>query len=80
MRTCSDFLPAENAGSRPDLPAKPHDLHTSMKLRILGQFFTYLFRSGKWWLFPIVLLLLVLGLILVIAKGSALAPFIYTLF
>jgi hypothetical protein len=51
-----------------------------MKLRILGQFFTYLFRSGKWWLFPIVLLLLVLGLILVIAKGSALAPFIYTLF
>jgi len=51
-----------------------------MKLRILGQFFTHLFRSGKWWLFPIVLLLLVLGLILVVAKGSALAPFIYTLF
>ena len=50
------------------------------KLRILGQFFTYLLRSGKWWLFPIVLLLVVLGLILVVAKGSALAPFIYTLF
>ncbi|MDZ4288827.1 MAG: DUF5989 family protein [Prosthecobacter sp.] len=50
------------------------------KLRILGQFFTYLFRSGKWWLFPIVVLMLVLGLMLVVAKGSALAPFIYTLF
>jgi hypothetical protein len=51
-----------------------------MKLRILRQFATYLFRSGKWWLFPIVALLLALGLILVVAKGSALAPFIYTLF
>ena len=51
-----------------------------MKLRILGQFATYLFRSGKWWLFPIVALLLVLGLILVVSKGAALAPFIYTLF
>jgi Family of unknown function (DUF5989) len=50
------------------------------KLRILAQFFTFLRRSGKWWLFPIVLLLLVLGLILVVAKGSAIAPFIYTLF
>jgi hypothetical protein len=50
------------------------------KIRIVGQFFSYLFKSGKWWLFPIAALLLVLGLILVVAKGSALAPFIYTLF
>lgn len=50
------------------------------KLHIISQFFRYLTRSGKWWLFPIALLLLTLGLLLVVAKGSALAPFIYTLF
>jgi hypothetical protein len=34
----------------------------------------------KWWLAPIVILLLTLGLILVLTEGSALAPFIYSLF
>jgi hypothetical protein len=34
----------------------------------------------KWWLAPIVLVLLLLGALLVFAKGSALAPFIYSLF
>lgn len=34
----------------------------------------------KWWLAPIVLFLLVLSLLIVATEGSALAPFIYTLF
>jgi hypothetical protein len=34
----------------------------------------------KWWLFPIVLVTALLGLLLVFAQGSALAPFIYTIF
>jgi hypothetical protein len=50
------------------------------KLAIVRQFFTFLGRSGKWWLMPVALLLLVLGILLVVAKGSAIAPFIYTLF
>ena len=50
------------------------------KLAIIRQFFSFLTQNGKWWLMPIVLLLLVLGVLLVVAKGSALAPFIYTLF
>lgn len=50
------------------------------KFAIIRQFLTFLTRTGKWWLMPIVLLLLVLGALLVVAKGSALAPFIYTLF
>ena len=32
------------------------------------------------WLFPIILLMLLLGLLIVAGKGSAVAPFIYTLF
>jgi hypothetical protein len=34
----------------------------------------------KLWLTPVILILLVIGLVIVFAAGSALAPFIYTLF
>jgi hypothetical protein len=34
----------------------------------------------KWWLGPIVVVLLLLGTLLVLTQGTALAPFIYTLF
>jgi hypothetical protein len=50
------------------------------KLSILGEFWGFLRIRKKWWLAPIVLLLLMLGLILVLTEGSALAPFIYSLF
>ena len=50
------------------------------KLSIIKEFWNFLKVRKKWWLAPIVLFLLMLGLILVAAKGSALAPFIYSLF
>lgn len=50
------------------------------KLSILGEFWAFLRVRKKWWLAPIVILLLTLGLILVLTEGSALAPFIYSLF
>ncbi|MEX0618815.1 MAG: DUF5989 family protein [Pseudohongiellaceae bacterium] len=34
----------------------------------------------KFWLLPIILVLLVLGSLIVLSQGSAIAPFIYTLF
>jgi hypothetical protein len=34
----------------------------------------------KWWLLPVILVLLLVGTLLVFAQGSALAPFIYTIF
>jgi len=34
----------------------------------------------KWWLTPIVLFLLLLSLLIVLAQGSAIAPFIYAIF
>ena len=34
----------------------------------------------KWWLTPIVVFLLLLSLLIVLTQGSAVAPFIYTLF
>lgn len=50
------------------------------KFAIIKEFFAFLKERKKWWLAPIVLFLLLLGALLVFAKGSALAPFIYSLF
>ena len=50
------------------------------KLAIIKEFWSFLMERKKWWLAPIVVFLLLLGGILVTAKGSALAPFIYSLF
>ena len=50
------------------------------KWSILKEFWSFLKLRKKWWLIPIVFFLLTLGVILVAAKGSALAPFIYSLF
>jgi hypothetical protein len=52
----------------------------SGKLSILSEFWSFLRVRKKWWLAPIVVLLLTLGVILVLTEGSALAPFIYSLF
>jgi hypothetical protein len=50
------------------------------KLAILREFWSVLRVRKKWWLTPVVFFLLFMGLFLVMAKGSALAPFIYSLF
>ena len=34
----------------------------------------------KWWLLPVIVVMLIVGTLLVFAQGSALAPFIYTIF
>jgi hypothetical protein len=44
------------------------------------EFWSFLKVRKKWWITPIVLFLVGLGGLLVLAKGSALAPFIYSLF
>jgi hypothetical protein len=46
---------------------------------LLAEFLQLLLHSKKWWLAPIVLVLLVLGLLVLLA-GSPLAPWIYTVF
>jgi hypothetical protein len=46
----------------------------------LKEFWVFLRVRKKFWLLPIFLFMLVLGALLVLAQGSAVAPFIYTLF
>ncbi len=50
------------------------------KFKIVSEYFTFLKENKKWWLLPIVTILLLLGLLIVLTGGSALAPFIYTIF
>lgn len=50
------------------------------KLSILTEFWQFLKERKKWWLAPIVFFLLLLGALITFTQGSALAPFIYTLF
>lgn len=50
------------------------------KLRIILEFFEFLKHNRKWWLYPIVIFLLMLGALIVFTQGSVMAPFIYPLF
>ncbi len=50
------------------------------KTSIIKEFWNFLKVRKKWWLAPIVMFLVLFGALLVFAKGSALAPFIYSLF
>ena len=47
---------------------------------LMSQVWGYAKVRKKWWLLPIVLMLLAVGALLIFAQGSALAPFIYTIF
>jgi len=50
------------------------------KLSIAFEIWEFLKVRKKYWLLPIILMLLVLGALIILAEGSALAPFIYALF
>lgn len=50
------------------------------KISIIREFLIFLKASSKWWLIPIIVLLLFLGLLIIFTEGSALAPFIYAIF
>ena len=50
------------------------------KLRIMAEFMQFLMHRKRWWLAPIVLVLLLLGVLIIMTESSAVAPFIYALF
>ena len=47
---------------------------------LLGELWGFMRERKKFWLLPIVVVLLTVGGLMVFAQGSALAPFIYTIF
>lgn len=49
-------------------------------MNIVVELWQFLKERKKWWLLPVILGLLFLGFLIVMTSGSALGPFIYTLF
>ncbi|MCJ7612063.1 MAG: DUF5989 family protein [Candidatus Aminicenantes bacterium] len=47
---------------------------------IFGELLAFLWKKKLWWLIPMVIILVIVGLLLIFAQSSSLAPFIYTLF
>jgi hypothetical protein len=60
------------AEQQPELPSKPPGL--------IKEFFIFLRDYKLWWITPIVLVLLLLGLFIFFTEGSAVLPFIYAVF
>ena len=49
-------------------------------LELIGDFWGFMKERKKFWLAPMLILLMALGALTVLTQGSAVAPFIYTLF
>lgn len=50
------------------------------KLALAGEIWLFLRQNKKFWLLPIIIILVLMGVLLIFAQSSALAPFIYTIF
>ena len=49
-------------------------------MNFIKEFWEFLKIRKKYWLFPIIIVLLIFGGLIVLTQGSAVAPFIYTIF
>jgi Family of unknown function (DUF5989) len=47
---------------------------------IAGELLSYFTRQRRWWMLPLILLVLLGGVLILLGQSSALAPFIYPLF
>ena len=49
-------------------------------LNFIKEFFEFLVERKKYWLFPVVIVLAIFGILIILSQGSAVAPFLYTIF
>ncbi len=49
-------------------------------LSFIKEFFEFLAERKKYWLFPIIIVLALFGVLIVLSQGTVVAPFIYTIF
>ena len=47
---------------------------------LMGELWGFMRERKKWWLLPVIVVMVVVGTLLVVAQGSARAPFIYPIF
>ena len=65
--------------SRQEQTSEFNKLAQEKRTNLLVEFWIFLKHNKKWWLLPILIVLLLMGL-LVLLGGTAIAPFIYPLF
>jgi hypothetical protein len=53
---------------------------TSGSIGLMREFWAFMRVRKKWWLMPIIVIMVLIGALLIFAQGSVLAPFIYTIF
>jgi hypothetical protein len=51
-----------------------------MSSSLTSELWAYMRERKKWWLLPIIVTMLLVGVLLILAQGSSLGPFIYTIF
>ena len=49
-------------------------------MSLISELWAFMGARKKWWLLPVIIVMVVVGSLLIFAQGSALAPFIYTIF
>lgn len=52
----------------------------SGKIGLLKEFFQFLNETKKWWIAPIIIFFVLLGILIILTEGSTVAPLIYTIF
>ncbi len=50
------------------------------RFRIASELLQFFWARKLWWMMPMLILLVIFGFLMMFAQGSAIAPFIYTLF
>jgi hypothetical protein len=49
-------------------------------ISLVRELWAFMKVRKKWWLLPVIAIMLLIGMLIAFAQGSALAPFIYTIF
>jgi hypothetical protein len=63
----------------PETPKTPENSPEFKRRSLAAEFFDYLMENKKWWMIPIILVVLALTVLLVFANSAA-APFLYAMF
>jgi hypothetical protein len=58
----------------------PYLKRVSSRLGIMRELLQFFWERKLWWMIPLVVVILLLGLVIVFTQGTAVAPFVYTLF
>lgn len=77
---CSRRSPGRDRIAKGAIAAVKRGQKLLHRIGILGELFRFLWKRRLWWIIPMILALVLLTGLLVFAEGSAIAPFIYSLF